>query len=199
MGFICLASVAQPSTDSFVTRQNHAGLSSPIFLHFSYTIKDFNKVVLQWVIDSIGENDYFVVERGKDSSNFETVGVLKRMAATLQYDITDNKPSSGINYYRIKCTDSIGQIYYSNILQVRLVGNEGFKFYPNPVDKLLIVEISHAADLQIVNSAGAIVVNRQLQGGMQVINVSSLEKGEYVLRIADKENNRVVLEHLLKN
>ena len=199
MGFLCFASVAQQSTDSFATKQNHAGLSSPIFLHFAYTIKDFNKVVLQWVTDSIGENDYFVVERGKDSSHFETVGVLKKMLGIAQYDIIDNNPSNGINYYLIKCTDSTGQVYYSNVLQVRLIGNEGFKFYPNPVDKLLIVEISHAADLQIINSAGAIVLNRQLQGGMQVINVSSLEKGEYVLRIADKENNRVVLEHLLKN
>jgi len=155
--------------------------------------------MLQWVIDSIGANDYFVVEHGKDSSHFETVGVLKRIAGTTQYDIIDNNPANGINYYRIKSTDSIGQVFYSNTLQVRSVGNEGFKFYPNPVDKLLIIEINHVADLQIVNSAGAILVNMQLHGGMQVINVSSLEKGEYVLRIADKENNRIVIEHLLKN
>jgi len=199
LGFISFASVAQQSTDSFVTEQNHAGLNSLVFLHFSYTIRDFNKIVLQWVIDSVGAIDYFVVERGKDSSHFETVGVLKRIAGAAQYDIIDNNPGNGVNYYHIKCTDSSGRIYYSNILQVRLVGNEEFKFYPNPVDKLLIVEISHVADLQIVNSAGAIVVSRQLQGGMQVINVSSLEKGEYLLRIADKENNHVVLEHLLKN
>lgn len=199
MGLICFVSVAQQPTDSFVNKQNHRKLNSSDFLHFSYAIKDFNKVVLQWVIDSICENDYFVVERGKDSSHFEILGVLKRMFGAAQYDILDNNPANGINYYRIKCADSTGQVYYSNILQVRLVGNEGFKFYPNPVDKLLIVEISHVAHLQIVNSVGAIVVNRQLQSGMQVINVSSLEKGEYVLRIADTENNRVVLEHLLKN
>ncbi|HXB44865.1 MAG TPA: T9SS type A sorting domain-containing protein, partial [Puia sp.] len=92
-----------------------------------------------------------------------------------------------------------GLVFYSNILQFRLSGNEGFKFYPNPVDKLLIVQIGSVASLQILNSAGTVLLSKQLQSGVQVINVSSLEKGEYLLRVVDKENNRFVLEHLLKN
>jgi hypothetical protein len=199
MGFICFASVAQQANDSATIPQTLAVGGSPLFSNFSCTIKDFNKVLLQWTMDSADNNDYFVVERGKDTGHFETVGVLKRTDASTQYDLTDNNPSSASNYYRIKCTDSAGLIIYSRVLQIRLSGNAGFKFYPNPVDKLLIIEIGHLADLQIINSAGAVLINKQLQTGVQIINVSALERGEYVLRVADRESNHVVFEHLLKN
>lgn len=199
MGFICLASVAQQPNDSSINQPASGSGDSSIFLNFSYAIKGFNKIVLQWVTGNIADNDYFVVEHGKDSSHFETVGILKRTGTAAQYDLVDNDPSNGINYYRIKCTDSSGIVFYSSVLQVRLSGNQGFKFYPNPVDKLLIVEIGNVAEMQIINSAGTILISKQLQSGVQIINVSSLEKGEYLLRVVDKENNRFVLEHLLKN
>jgi len=199
MGFICLASVAQQANDSLSNPQSLPAAAGLLFSNFSSTVKDFNKVLLEWTTDGAGNNDYFVVEHGKDTSHFETVGVLKRTGTSTQYDLTDNNPSSGINYYRIKCTDSAGLVIYSKILQIRISGNSGFKFYPNPADKLLIVEIGHFADLQIISSVGTVLISKQLQSGVQIINVSALEKGEYVLRVADKESNRVVFEHLLKN
>jgi type IX secretion system substrate protein len=199
MGFICFASVAQQLNDSSLKQHTMIVVGSSVVFDFSYTIKDFNKVALQWVIDSAGNNDYFVMEHGNDTSHFEAVGILKRTSSVAQYELVDNNPSNGINYYRIKCTDSAGIVFYSKVLEVRLSGNAGFKFYPNPVDKLLIVEIGHAADLQIINSTGAILIKKQLQAGVQIINMASLEKGDYLLRVADRENSRVVLEHLLKN
>jgi hypothetical protein len=199
MGFICFASLGQQPNDSSINQQTQVAVGSSVFLNFSYTIKEFNKVILQWAISSESSNDYFVVEHGRDTSLFEAVGILKRKGAVAQYELVDNNPSNGTNYYRIKCTDSGGLVFYSNILQFRLSGNEGFKFYPNPVDKLLIVQIGSVASLQILNSAGTVLLSKQLQSGVQVINVSSLEKGEYLLRVVDKENNRFVLEHLLKN
>ena len=196
---ICIVSAAQQVADSATNQQLQAVGSSSIFSNFTYNSKDFNKVLLQWAIDSAGNNDYFVVERSRDTVHFETLGILKRIGAVTQYELTDNNALSGFNYYRIKCTDSAGVIVYSKILQVGISGRADFKFYPNPADKLLIIETTHLADLQIINSLGAVLISKQLQSGVQIINVSVLEKGDYLLRVADKESNRVVLEHLLKN
>ena len=74
-----------------------------------------------------------------------------------------------------------------------------FKFYPNPTDKLLIIRTGHAIDVQILDASGASRLTRQIQAGIQIINVSSLEKGNYVLKVADRESNRVVSEQLVKN
>jgi len=197
MGFICLASNAQQATDS-ANHQQTDPESFSLFTNFTYSIKDINKVLLQWSIDSSAGNDYFIVEHGKDTSHFETLGILKKTDAAAQYELVDNNAFNGFNYYRIKCMDSAGLVTYSKILQVSS-GKADFKFYPNPVDKLLIVETERFSDLQIINVMGAVLITKQLQSGVQIINVSSLEKGDYILRAVDKMNNKIVLEHLLKN
>ena len=198
MGFFCLASVAQQANDS-ASNQLPAQVSHPpLFSDFSYSIKDVNKVLLQWTIDSSANNDYFIVEHGKDTVHFETLGILKRSDGVTQYELIDNNALSGFNYYRIKCMDSIGLFVYSKILQAS-TGKADFKFYPNPVDKLLIIETEHFSELQIISSSGLVLINKPLQSGVQIVNLSSLDKGDYILRAIDKMNNKVILEHLLKN
>jgi hypothetical protein len=78
-------------------------------------------------------------------------------------------------------------------------GSIDLKFYPNPADKLLIVRTSHAIDVQVLDAVGTVRLQKQLQPGLQVINIAFLEKGTYVLNIADKESNKVISEQLLKN
>ncbi len=197
MGFFCLASVAQQANDSASNLQIEQ-VHPPLFSDFTYSIKDINKVLLQWTIDSSTNNDYFIVERGRDTAHFETLGILKKSNGLTQYELIDNNALSGFNYYRIKCMDSVGLIVYSKILQVSS-GKADFKFYPNPVDKLLIIETEHFSDLQILNTSGVVLMNKQLQSGVQIVNLSSLEKGDYILRATNRLNNKVILEHLLKN
>ncbi len=196
MGFVCLALNAQQVDDSAKQLAVHENFS--LFSNFSYSIKDINKVLLQWSIDSSAGNDYFIVEHGGDTAHFETLGVLKRTDGMIQYELFDNNALNGLNYYRIKSTDSAGLIVYSKILQVSS-GKVDFKFYPNPADKLLIIETEHYSDLQILNSIGAVVINKQLQNGVQIVDVSSLDKGDYIIRAIDKLNNKIILQHLLKN
>ncbi|MDP4253469.1 MAG: T9SS type A sorting domain-containing protein, partial [Bacteroidota bacterium] len=74
-----------------------------------------------------------------------------------------------------------------------------FKFYPNPADKLLIIRTEHVVDIQVIDAIGSIRLAARLQPGIQVVNLSGLEKGVYILRVADKESNRIVSNQLLKN
>jgi hypothetical protein len=198
VGVFCLASNAQEANDSAYNLQARQVITASVFTDFSYTIKDINKVLLQWKIDSGATNDYFMIEHGKDTAHFETLGIIKRISSYIQYELLDNNALNGFRYYRIKTMDSAGLIVYSKILQV-ISGRTEFKFYPNPTDKMLIIETEHFSDLQILNSMGSILLSKPLQAGIQIINVSSLERGEYILRVADKINNKIILEHLLKN
>jgi len=181
LGFICCVSNAQQVNDS-ANQQLSTRPAIPFFLNFTCSIKDINKVV----------------EHGTDTVHFETLSVLKRTDTDLEYELIDNNAFNGFNYYRLKCTDNFGTIVYSKILQVSS-GKADFKFYPNPVDKLLIIETDHFSDLQIINAMGAVLITKQLQSGVQIINVSSLEKGDYLIRASDKSSNKLIIEHLLKN
>ena len=170
-----------------------------IFVDFAATPNEANRVVLKWDTDSATDGDYFVIERGSDETHYETIGVVRASAGTDHYEITDGTAPNGSDYYRIKFTSRTGSPVYSKAMQLSLSGTVDFKFYPNPVDKLFIVRTEHTIDLQVIDAAGAVRLSKRLQAGIQVINVSSLEKGVYVLRVTDKESNRAASQQLVKN
>jgi hypothetical protein len=188
--------MADSATDSTTSSHARGGLW---FVNFAATLTDANKVVLQWDADSATEGDYFIVERSADESHFETIGVVSAAAGTDRYELTDGTAPNGSDFYRIKYEARTGAPVYSKTMQLSLSGVVDFKFYPNPVDKLFIVRTEHTIDLQIIDAAGAVRLSKRLQAGIQVINVSSLEKGVYILRVTDKESNRSISHQLLKN
>ena len=72
------------------------------------------------------------------------------------------------------------------------------KFYPNPVDKVLIVRSELAVEVQIADGYGKPILNEKLPAGLRVVDVSALEPGVYVLTLFQKESGRVVTEKLVK-
>ena len=176
----------------------HAGEHSS-FVGVTATIREINKVWLQWDIDTAEEGDYFIVERSSDGLHYETIGAIRSTVATTHYELTDGAAPNGSDFYRIKYSTSTGSPAYSKTMQVSLSGEVDFKFYPNPVDKLFIVRTEHSIELQVMDASGAVRLSKRLQPGIQVVNVSSLERGVYVLRVTDKESNRAVSHQLIKN
>ncbi|HEY4209516.1 MAG TPA: T9SS type A sorting domain-containing protein [Puia sp.] len=173
--------------------------SGAVFANFSGAVREGGKVWLQWDVDSAQDGDYFVVQRSTDGINFETIGALRQTVKNNHYELTDLAPPNGTDLYRIKYTGQDGKFIYSKQVQLSLSGDIEFKFYPNPVDKLLIIRTEHTIDIQILDAIGSIRLNQRLQPGIQVVNTSSLERGIYILRVADKESNRIVSNQLLKN
>ena len=188
------------ATDSAGSRQLvYAGGDDSVFSGFSAEVKDPNKVFLQWHVGHVSEGDYFIIERSGDGNNYETIGALRKEGNSDHYELMDSAPPNGTDLYRIRYTAQDGHLIYSKTMQVSLSGIMDFKFYPNPADKLLIIRTAHIVDIQVVDASGLVRLTRRLSVGIQVINISSLEKGVYVLRVADKESNRIISNQLLKN
>jgi hypothetical protein len=197
--YVCQAQQA-PGPDSVMeTVDSLHPAGSSLVLNFTATIKDNNKVLLQWDADSVIEGGYFIIERGPEGAQYETIGVLSTAISKQHYELTDGAAPNGSDFYRIKYTGRMGLTVFSKPIQLSLSGAVDFKFYPNPVDKLLIVRTEHTIDLQVIDAAGTVRLSKRLQSGIQVVNVSAFEKGVYVLRVTDKESNRAVSHQLLKN
>ena len=202
--FCCcfVSSAQQPGevTDSSSDKQQTGKLiNTAVFVNFSGVVKEFNKVLLQWDVDSTEEGDYFVVERATDGDRYETIGALRKTGGSNHYELIDVAPPNGADYYRIKYSGQDGRTFYSKAVQLSLSGEVDFKFYPNPVDKLFIIRTEHAVDIQVIDPQGSVRVAKRLQPGIQVVNVSFLERGIYVLRVADKESNKIISNQLIKN
>lgn len=189
--------VTDPSDSSI--KQITAVSNGKVFSNFSAAIRDINKVWLQWDVDSAEDGDYFIVERATDGEHFETIGAVRKTGNTSHYELTDLAPPNGTDHYRIRYAGQSEKQIYSRAIQLSLSGDVDFKFYPNPVDKLFIIRTEHSIEIQVIDALGAVRLYKRLQPGIQVINASSLERGLYILRVADKESNRVVSNQLVKN
>lgn len=199
-GVVSWAQPAGEATDSVIgLQQDQVAGGNSVFVTFSGLVKDYNKVSLQWDVDSAEDGDYFIIERAKDGDRYETIGVMRKTGDNNHYELMDIAPPNGSNSYRIKYTGQGGKIVYSKAIQLSLSGAVSFKFYPNPVDKLFIIRSEHMVEIQVIDAVGGIRLSKHLQPGIQVINISSLERGVYILRVADKESNRVTSNQLLKN
>lgn len=70
-----------------------------------------NSVELRWVTASETNNDYFTVYRAQNLEDWEEVGTVEgagESASSLWYSLTDESPHQGVNYYKLRQTDTDG-------------------------------------------------------------------------------------------
>jgi hypothetical protein len=168
------------------------------------TVADLNssvnnsRVTLSWTVN--GElPDFFTIERSNNGKNFETVTVLNNLEKKLKYQWTDDAPKTGRSFYRIKYSFGSGPDLYSSTVTVAIAGYIDYKFYPNPVDHILIVRSDMPIDVQISDANGKVRITESRVRGIHTINVSSLEKGIYLIRFSNKLTNVMSQDKLIKN
>jgi hypothetical protein len=164
-----------------------------------HIIKENSRVVLNWRLADSSLTDFFSIERSCNSKEFEVVAVMKLTQVSLWFEWIDESPAKGKNVYRIKCSAKDNRQFYSKPLNVHIAGDISFKFYPNPVDNILIIRSENPLDIQIIDATGKMRLSQSGLQGLQTINVSALEKGIYILRLNNRLANTIVQERLVKN
>ncbi|HEY2648440.1 MAG TPA: T9SS type A sorting domain-containing protein [Puia sp.] len=197
--WLCCASFGQSANDH-IGRINIVSPESNIVFSFFTVTPLKGQAVLRWAVPSIKADDFFIVEKSSDAVHFEVLSAMDASAGTDSvYSVTDNSVGSSAVSYRVRITGKDGRELSSKTVSVNSVADADFKFYPNPVDKLLIVRSSHALNIQVMDAYGAIKFIQDVEPGMQIVNVSSLQKGNYILKATDKATNAVISEQLVKN
>ena len=110
------------------------------------------------------------------------------------------------NFFKVNLTALVLKNYslqYERVLNktvsVAVAGYIDCKFYPNPVDHILIVRSDTPIDVTISDANGKVRVTENRVRGLHTINVSSLEKGIYLIRFSNKLINVISQEKLIKN
>ena len=197
--FLCCAAFGQSANDHI----GHINITSPESnIAFSlFTVNALNgQAVLRWTAPSVKSEDFFIIEKSIDAIHFDVISAMEASAGVDSvYSMTDNAVGSGAVSYRIRITGKDGRELCSKTINVNSVSDVDFKFFPNPVDKLLIVRSSHALNIQVMDAYGTIKFIQDVDAGMQIVNVSALQKGNYILKATDKATNTVISEQLVKN
>lgn len=156
------------------------------------------KVELSWIVATQSGNAYFSIERTVDGSIYETIGIIKGAGTTSErknYSYIDDRPLSGLSYYRLKQTDLDGRETTFRNLKISCEGsNEGIKVYPNPNNGTFILEgASLYSDITVYNRMGALVFEKKNVLAKEEIRIADLPEGVYFVRVTDNSG-----QHALK-
>ena len=156
------------------------------------------KILLRWKADSLpSAENFYAVERSSNGIDFNMVGVIKTTNSGW-IEFSDDSPPKGKIFYRVKFSASQASYYSEMIAATSSSADISCKFYPNPMDKVLIVRSEAGVDVQISDQSGKPLITDKFPGGIKIIDVSALEPGVYVITLFQKETGRQLTEKLVK-
>ncbi|MBL0070474.1 MAG: T9SS type A sorting domain-containing protein [Bacteroidetes bacterium] len=157
---------------------------------------------LHWTTASETNNELFTVERSADGFEFLPIANIKGAINStnfINYSIKDLNPLNGINYYRLKQTDSDGEFEYSEIIsQQSCKSISGVKFFTyvergENINLVLEVENAEVGSVTVTDLSGRLIyqvpVNTNKGFNQFVIPASGFSKGVYLLNFKGSVNN----------
>lgn len=156
-------------------------------------------VLLNWKTAWEQNNKGFEIERRLSNENlFSKIGLVASLApggsssTALNYSYTDFNNFGEESYYRLRQVDLDNKFAYSQIVKVNLLKSNHAQLYPNPADiytLLVFSKLSKKTVATIFALNGQLVKTIEIADGQnqQLINVASLPKGEYTIRITNDE------------
>lgn len=159
-------------------------------MEFSGKCKN-NIVDLEWATAMERNNSYFNVERSANSYEWEEIGTVKgagNSASPKYYSFTDPKPNNNTLYYRLRQTDYNGEFANSKIISVNACKRASeIIVYPNPATNEIIIDGENIESVQLNDAYGSELFRKGIFTDNDLkIDISSLEKGIYFLRVNDK-------------
>jgi hypothetical protein len=157
---------------------------------------------LTWnVADEINVSRY-EVQRGSNAGDLKTIGIVFSGEKT-SYTFTDEQPSQGITFYRIRSVDNDGKFKYSTVISFSNGRSAALlRAYPMPARNQVTLQhdaIEGKAQISISSEDGRIVKRvTPATGSMQTsIDLSALKAGLYLLRL-ENSNGEVETLKLVK-
>jgi hypothetical protein len=160
-----------------------------------------------WTIARESTTTGYIVERSSDGVNFTAIGNMpyqESNTVNTAYQYADNGAYGigGTLYYRIRETETGGQLIYSKIVSVKLDTAAGkLTVYPNPAKNMVTVSFtmtaSEAISLRLFDTNGSQLWQRVYQASagqnsLQIDRMSTLPDGIYLLQWFDGLNPRMV-------
>ncbi len=179
-------------TDSLVTgfRDITLGFALPAqplpFRLLYFNARSLGKVVhLGWQADEDNERLQYSIERSKDGRLFTRIDSFASSGKNFaRYEITDDKPLAGDNYYRL-CIQSGNRKEYS-LVRKATIEMRNAMIFPNPArDQVSIYfpGLRSRYELSIVNIHGLVVYKTFVNTFTCQIRVSNLRNGMYFVML----------------
>lgn len=135
----------------------------------------------------------YEVERSADGLHFSSIGQISETGLG-SYELFDQSPVNGENFYRILAIDPDGYFDFSKVVTARFPGRAAIELYPNPVlDEINVYfqEIEGEAEIHIYNLQGQIVRTQAWTDDREEVVkrmfVPNLAPGVYLYRVVSEQ------------
>ena len=172
-------------------------VSGPLPVTFTYIKSQCknNKVQLSWGTSSEQNAAFFEIQKSNNAVNWTKIGLVDatgNSSTQKDYSFTDETISYSNNYYRIIENDLDGRTQNTRILEKNCMEtvNSDVKISPNPTQDQLILgpfdQKNAPVSIRVYDVNGRLLRDEkeiEMKEGQQIINVSGLNSGLYILQL----------------
>lgn len=183
-----------PSFSHFILTPSQSTFLDNNLLSFSAQAAQPNNpasrvVHIAWTVEHSQDAAQYAIERSGDAQQSQTIAQIasRQLAQRDAYTYTDEQALNGYNYYRLRCTEVDGSVWYSAWKSLHF-GNErtSIQLAPNPADNQSTVLLSEAesARISVFNHLGQCLLTQEFAASAaHRLDLSTLTSGVYSLRI----------------
>ncbi|MBC7651345.1 MAG: T9SS type A sorting domain-containing protein [Deinococcales bacterium] len=164
----------------------------------SYELRITNEkqVTNYWTTSSETNSKNFEVQRSPDGRNFAIIGTVTAKGFASDYSFVDEKPLTGVNYYKLKQVDNDGKFAYSDVRTVNFKPQTlNISIYPNPAINVINIKglTTNKNNIIIIDIVGKVVL--QLNSTtQQSISITNLKAGAYFIKINNENTIKFIKE-----
>lgn len=178
--------------------QNVAMPTLPVtWIDFTAKPENQSSVQLNWTTSSEQNTANYTVLHSTNNQQWETIGAVNaagNSSVNRNYSFIHQSPFAGNNYYRLLQTDLDGNKSYSKIISILTNQDRGSSVFPNPVSRntSFSIQLKQKGTIELFNSGGQLVLQKNLPAGLHTISVGSLPAGVYRLTEGDKNTSILI-------
>ena len=154
--------------------------------------------ILKWNTASENNSKEFIVEHSTEESMWKVIGRVNAKGnsnSISSYSFIHTSPTDGNNFYRLIEVDKDGKTDKTQIIHiVNAIKTLPLQAYPNPVSNGFInVRLQQPSLVRVLKSTGEMIISKQLNSGVQRIDLQHLPAGIYRLVASNQTINFIKL------
>jgi hypothetical protein len=107
--------------------------ASPVPMSYTVQLKNESTVGLRWSATLKDKHSFFTIERSADGNYFSKIAQIPAKSLDQSdYELLDEKPLKGLNYYRLNLNDHKGGVKDVGTKSVQIKDTQTITLYPNP-------------------------------------------------------------------
>lgn len=180
--------------DDLTTCIYPAGVLSSNFTSFTASLQK-NAVQLSWKVNESDEVMGYNIEYSADGKHWQVIGYKERGPGNSfqPYNFSDASHVQGRNYFRIVQITKTGKNSTSEIRVIDKDSVGNITIGPNPASNVLYLynkENNCNLLAKVFNVNGQLIYSRVIAPEQQSINISSLPKGQFILKLSVYGSNK---------